>query len=375
MDMPMPSNSERLETALKQIKSEIRDTGGYTSPPQRKVLAKLNQNESPFDLPHSLKENILRDLCYMEWTRYPEHNCLALRAKLALKFELDPGQVVLGNGANALLFTVLTALIQAGDTIVTAPPSFSLFGLVGKIFQGRMVTVPLKPHFTYNRERLLQEVGSAKLTIFSSPCNPTGRCMDLKLLDALLRETEGMILFDEAYGEFHEESAVPMLAQHPNLLVMRTFSKAMGLAGARIGYLLANPRIAAELQKAAVPYNLNLFAIQAALRVLDIPQWTDQQIGKILEERRLLWDGLNGIPGVEPYPTDTNFILFRVADGPAVLKELEDRGVLIRDMGGYDQLKNCLRVTVGTPQENTLFLDALREILCGNRAVKEGAAS
>jgi histidinol-phosphate aminotransferase len=142
-----------------------------------------------------------------------------------------------------------------------------------------------------------------------------------------------------------------------------------------VGYLLAHERIAVELQKAAVPYNLNLFAIQAALHVLDIPRWTDLQIGRILEQRRFLWDGLNRIPGVEPYPAETNFILFRVQDGPSTLRKLEDRGVLIRDMGGYDQLKNCLRVTVGTPQENTLFLSALREVLCGRKAVREEARS
>ncbi|MFC1502527.1 histidinol-phosphate transaminase [bacterium] len=375
MDTPMPSHSERLVDVFKQIKPRILEMAGYQSPPQGKVIAKLNQNENPYELPDSLKEKILRDICYMDWSRYPENNCSALRKKLARHLGINADQVVLGNGSNALLHVVFTALIEPGDTVLVSPPSFSLFEHMAGLFQAKIVTVSRNPDFSYDRDPLIKSVRTVKLTIISSPCNPTGRCMDTELLTTLLRGTKGLILWDEAYGEFRQNSAVPLLAKHPNLLILKTFSKAMGLAGARIGYLLAHPLIAAELQKATVPYNLNIFSIQTALRLLDISRWTEYHIGKILEQRQFVWDALNRLDGVEPFPTEANFILFRVGDGPSVIKKLQDRGILVRNMNGYPRLRNCLRVTIGTPRENQLFLDALTEIVQSKKFAREEVIS
>jgi len=363
MGTPMLSGKERSDKILEQVKPQVRNLRGYVSPPQDRVVAKLNQNESPYDIPVRLKEKILKDLKAMPWSRYPEYNPNHLREKLAKRFGLTANQVVLGNGSNALIHVVVTAFLTPGDVVLLSSPSFSFFELVACLFQGSVVKVPRKPDFSYDREALLERASDAKLCIFASPDNPTGMAMDLALLEAILKKTRGVVLWDEAYGEFWGQSAVPLISRYPNLLVLRTFSKAFSLAGGRIGYLFGQESVVGELQKVTVPYNLNLFSVCAALCILEDSWWMESKIKKIIHERQKLFDFLNQIPKVKAYPSETNFILFWVPDGPIVLNQLKKRGVLVRDMGGYTELKNHLRVTVGTPEENAIFCHALQDIL------------
>jgi len=363
MGTQMQSNKESIDTVLKILKPEILGMSGYTAPPQGHVVAKLNQNENPYDLPEALKEEIFDALKKMEWSRYPAYDPPGVAQRLATRFHLTPEQVVLGNGSNQLLFTVINAVISKGDPLLISPPSFSLFELVARLNQAEIVQVLRKPDLSYDSAQMIEAVKRAKLTLISSPCNPTGISMDQALLKDMLENSAGFILWDEAYGEFTHENAVGLIKDYPNLLVMRTFSKAMALAGFRIGYLMGNNQVIQEIRKVNLPYNLNLMSSLLAGKLLDHMDWVEHCVQKIVRDRDQMFEQMNAIPGLQPYPSRANFILFRVPDGPDVLKRLQEQGVLVRNMGYYPMLDNCLRVNVGTEKENKIFLKTIRSVL------------
>jgi histidinol-phosphate aminotransferase len=255
------------------------------------------------------------------------------------------------------------AVVSRGDGVMVAPPTFGLFDLIARIFEGRVLSVDQIPGFQVDATRLLETAPKAKLTFLCSPNNPTGQSISLDLLETILDRSPGLVLWDEAYAEFNGVSARPLLERHPNLMVLRTFSKAFGLAGLRIGYLMGHAALMAQLSKVNIPYNVNLFSALAALRMLEHPGWMEARVREIVQERDRLTETLAAIPGIEPFPSQANFVLIRMPDGKAVFESLLAKGVLLRSVNGHTLLARCLRVTVGTPQENRIFVDALKETI------------
>ncbi|MBN2030009.1 histidinol-phosphate transaminase [bacterium] len=357
--MQTPYKKESNKPYLDAVKPEVRALVGYEAPPQGKVIAKLNQNENPYDLPESMRKEILDEMGKQAWTRYPTYGAPVLQEKLAKRYKLNADQVLVGHGSNQLLYATATAIIAPDDPIVINPPSFSLFELITRIYRGRVVSVLQKEGFVYDTDKLLEAVRTAKLTMICSPNNPTGGVMELDLLERILERTPGLVLWDEAYGEFWGKSAIPLIGKHPNLLVMRTFSKAFGMAGIRIGYLMGDVSLIREIRKVIVPYNINLFNQIAATRMLKNSDWIETHIRKVISERQWLFDQMKACTDVIPYPSEANFISFHVSDGPDILNKLKEQGILIRNMGNYAMMENCLRVTVGKPKENRIFIKAL----------------
>jgi histidinol-phosphate/aromatic aminotransferase/cobyric acid decarboxylase-like protein len=217
--------------------------------------------------------------------------------------------------------------------------------------------------FVYDAAALLEarREGSAAVTIVCSPNNPTGTSLPLADVERLCADGDGLVVIDEAYHEFAGETAVPLLARHPNLVVLRTFSKAMALAGLRIGYLLASPELVREIDKARLPYNLNFFSQMAALAAIEDQAELDRTVRHLVEARDRLLARLADVPGVRAWPSRANFFLLELlsADPKAVFESLCRRGVLVRDVTSYPMLDRCLRVSVGTDEENEAFLRAL----------------
>jgi histidinol-phosphate aminotransferase len=363
MDTPMPYSKESLEPVLKNFKPEVIALPGYVAPPQEGFTAKLNQNENPYDLPDELKQEIFQTMQQTHWSRYPDYFNTAFRESLAEYWNVQPEQILASNGSNQMLYAIASALITPGDRALVSSPSFSLFDLVAKIHQGSLKKIDQNDDFSNDEDTLLNASQNAKLTFLCSPNNPTGRTTDFYFLKRLLEATTGLVLWDEAYGEFHGSSAVPMLKAYPNLLVLRTFSKAFGMAGLRVGYLLGNPALLSEIQKVCVPYNLNLFSRTAALILLNHSDWVDAHIQKIVDERDLLFEELERIPQITPVSSDANFILIKTPDASSVFNGLKSQGVLIREVENHPLLKNYLRVTVGKPEENKIFIDALKQVV------------
>ena len=352
--------------ALRHVKPAVRGLRAYTLA-ARPAPVKVDQNESPRDLPAALKRVVLDQALARAWNRYPDFDPCELRDALARFAGWRADGILAGNGSNELIEAVLMVTVGAGTPVVIPEPTFSLYALLTEVLGGRPVRVPLGAGFAYDVDALIraQREHRATVQIVCSPNNPTGSLLRLADVARLCRETDALVVVDEAYHEFAGQSVAPLLHDHPNLIVLRTFSKAMAMAGLRVGYLMAAPELVAEIDKARLPYNLNVFSQAAALAVLGEAAVVESSVAGLVRAREALFRDLASIPGVRPYPSHANFILFALEGrAPArVFRALYERGVLVRDVSATPSLSACLRVSVGADEENAAFLAALRSVL------------
>jgi histidinol-phosphate aminotransferase len=351
---------------LRFVKPAVRAQRAYTLA-ARRAPVKINQNENPFDLPEPLKRRVLEQALRRPWSRYPELDPRELLVALARHAAWRPEGVLAGNGSNELIEALLLVTVAAGTRVLVPEPTFTLYGLLTRILGGQLVGVPLGPRFEYDVAALISAaLGSgAALSIVCSPNNPTGTGLGVADVARLCREAPGLVVVDEAYHEFSGRSVVPLLGEHRNLVVLRTFSKAMAMAGLRVGYLLAAPELVREIDKARLPYNLNFFSQQAALAALEECAVLEAGVKHLVALRDQLFQALAALPGVRPVPSEANFVLFELesADPKAVFEALFAQGVLVRDVTSYPRLGRCLRVSVGSEEENARFLECLGQAL------------
>ena len=326
---------------------------------------KLNQNESPFEVPEEVRDEILEFVRKHSFSRYPGLLAVPLAEKLSEVLGLPKNWVLVGHGSNELIWALIQTVLGRGDRVVVPVPAFALFTHYPKVVEAELVEVPAKEDLSFDVERLLSEAGNpeTRLVLIASPSNPTGAALGLRDVEHLCRATRGLVLLDEAYFQFAKEDALSLLPKHPNLILLRTFSKAFHLAGMRVGYLLAQPETSEAVSKCKLPFSVDALAQMAAMAMLARQDWVDEKAGYIVRERERLFRELGTLPGVRPYPSQANFILFRVPDARKVFEGLLEQGILIRDVSHYPQLADCLRVTVGLKSENEAFLKALRQVL------------
>jgi histidinol-phosphate aminotransferase len=326
----------------------------------------LNQNENPWDAPLRIKEETLSRLALRPWSRYPDFVPASLRERLAQFASWTPDGVIAGNGSNELIQALLMVTIGETRRVLISEPTFALYRQVTTVLGGQVQSVPLQTDLQYDVSALLRNIEETQpqVTIICSPNNPTGCAISDADLRTILEAARGLVVIDEAYHEFAEHSVVPLLNDYDNLVVLRTFSKAMALASLRLGYLLAAPRLVTEIRKAVLPYNLNAFSQTAAEVALEMYESELRPLVKmILAERDRLFDQLNQCHGLAPVPSRANFMVVRSELPPAqVFTELITRDILIRDVSRYPMLNDYFRFSVGTPEENDLLLQALREV-------------
>jgi len=355
-----------VQDPLRHIKPAVRSIAAYTLA-AREAAVKLNQNENPYDLPEAVKRRVLDRALGRPWSRYPEFDPKELLERLAIVAGWRPDGILAGNGSNELIEALLLVTVGPGTRVVIPEPTFTLYALLTKVLGGETIRVALGPELEYQADELrrVRRELAAPLTIVCSPNNPTGGLLSADEVSRLCDDGDGLVVVDEAYHEFSGQSVVSLLARHPNLVVLRTFSKAMGMAGLRVGYLLASPEIVREVNKARLPYNLNFFSQAAALAALDEADTLRANVERIVAAREDLLYRLYRVPGVRPFPSKANFILLELAeaDPRAVFESVYRRGVLVRDVTSYPRLQRCLRVSVGTEPENEAFLSALRHAL------------
>ena len=361
---------------LQHVKPAVRQIGAYTLA-ARHAAVKVNQNENPFDLPEEVKRRVVEQAMARSWSRYPDFDPQELLEKLAAFAGWRADGVLAGNGSNELIEALLLVTVGPGTRVLVPEPTFTLYALMTKILGGELLPAKLGPDFEYLPQDLVstREALRPSVTIVCSPNNPTGSFLEPDDVAALCAGSDGLVVIDEAYHEFAGRSVVPLLAHHPNLVVLRTFSKAMGMAGLRVGYLLASPELVREVNKARLPYNLNFFAQMAAIAALEERALLQERVDLLVRERDELYRRLAHLAGVRPYPSRANFILFELedADPRAVFEEIYQRGVLIRDVSASPRLSRCLRVSVGSEAENEAFLEALRHALTAQRFLKRRA--
>ncbi len=359
-----------MSDPLRHVKPACRAVSAYTLAADRAAV-KLNQNENPWDLPEDLKRRVLEQALRRPWSRYPDFDPAELRARLAEFAGWRPDGVLAGNGSNELIEALFLVSVAPGTRVVLPQPTFTLYALLTTLLGGEAVSVALGESFEYDAAAFVaaQHAAGAALVLVCSPNNPTGSALDPGGVARLCRECDALVVVDEAYHEFSGASAAPLLREHANLVVLRTFSKALGMAGLRVGYLLASPELVREIDKARLPYNVNFFSQAAALLALDEAALLRERVARLCALREELQDALRGVPGVaRVYPSRANFILFELerAAPRDVFRALLARGVLVRDVSGYPRLGRCLRVSVGAPEENAAFLLALRAALGAN---------
>jgi histidinol-phosphate/aromatic aminotransferase/cobyric acid decarboxylase-like protein len=391
---------------LRHVKPAVRALSAYTLA-RREAPVKLNQNENPWDLPEPLKRRVLEQALARPWSRYPEFDPRELLEALARFSGFRPDGILAGNGSNELIEALLLVTVGPGTKVVIPQPTFTLYALLTTILGGEPVTVPMRceaqaitggaavrradggtgasacaaelisersvpsvrpladaPRFSYDLEALIgaRRASRASVVVVCSPNNPTGTSLPLAGVERLCAESDALVVLDEAYHEFSGQSAVPLLERHPNLVVLRTFSKAMALAGLRVGYLLASPELVREVNKARLPYNVNFLSQAAAVAAIgEYEGALAPTVRRLVGERERLLARLADVPGVRAFASDANFFLLECTgvDPKAVFAALLRRGVLVRDVTSYPMLSRFLRVSVGSEAENDAFLHAL----------------
>ncbi len=320
----------------------------------REAETKLNQNENPFDFPMELKQELADEIVRRAWNRYPDFESNALRSAIANAYGLAPENILAGNGSNELLAAAIGTFVGPGTPVVIPRPTFTLYEKLVTVAGGSIINVDIDPRSGLLPLESMLMPGA--VVIVCSPNNPTGGVLPGGGIARLL-ERGATVLFDRAYGDFAEES-VRMPALHDRLVTFSTFSKAWGLAGLRVGWLASTAATAREVRKVKLPYSLNIISEAAAVIALRNRHLRDANVTRIVRERERMFAAMRGI--VECFPTSANFIAFRTRR--PLFEDFCARGILVRDLSSYHGLAGCLRVSVGTAEENDRFLQALKEI-------------
>jgi len=359
---------------MKQVRpprAELADLVGYDAKEIRADVV-LSANENPHNLPGELLDKLADRVRHdIEFNRYPDPLSSHLRGLIAEANGLEPSNVLVGNGGDEIILDVLLAWGGPGRTIVDLPPTFAMYGIDARMTGTSVVEVPRGPEFEVDADALMAEAGSgrADIIVVSNPNNPTGTMAPEQLLIDVLKATDALVLVDEAYFEFSRTTMRPHMSRHGNLAILRTFSKAFSFAGLRAGYLLAHEDVIAELTKVRQPYSVNRFTQVAASLAFRDRMVFEAGVRDTMRTRDTLLHVLSAMPGIEVFPSEANFVLFRVEHASAVWRDLlHDHSILVRDFSRTPGLENCLRVTIGTDEEIARFLAAMDEIMASRRA-------
>jgi len=347
------------------LREDLRDFQPYQAN-DVEYLIKLDANESPFDLPDCVKKQLAFELMgKSDFNRYPDPGGRELRGAIAEACGVDREEVVLGNGSDELIQILVHAFINKGEVALCPVPSFVMYKICTQIGGGIAVEIPLDENFEYQMDAYYKAIEeyNPKMIFLCSPNNPTGNTLSEQEIIKLAEGYRGVIVVDEAYCEFSGGSLSKRIVRYPNIIVLRTFSKAMGLAGLRIGYLICNKDLALQINKVKPPYNLNRFSQRAAVLMLKNQDIIKERIRYIIKQREELYRQLNGMAKVRTFPSQANFLLIQVPDADRIAKRLLDEGILVRGFQRDSRLKDCLRITVGLEEENRSFVRELRRIL------------
>lgn len=357
-----------MTNPLEHIKPAVRAMKAYTLIPHT-YRYKMNQNENPLGYPPDLKAQVMARIEQQDWARYPDFDLVELTEALAAHLGVQPTQVLVGNGSNEIIYNTMAVTLRDGDSVVIPVPTFSVYKLVATVM-GATVREPIMRSdalFALPTDEVIQQADEhrARLVVLCTPNNPTGRSVPIEEVRRICREVDSLVLIDEAYQEFSSQNLLGLVAEFPNVILLRTFSKAMALGGMRVGYCVTHEALAHEIHKGKLPYALNAFSEAAAVVALQNMPLFQAEVDQILYERDRLYATLDALPFAHPVPSDANFIIARF-DGftpQQVFHHLLERGILVRDISGNVGLGEYLRLSVGAPEENDALIEALGEMV------------
>ena len=335
------------------VKKEVASLRAYQAK-EIPCRIKLDANESPYGFQDALKA-----VAMIPTNRYPDPEAKALKTILAKGLGVKTQNLLQGNGSDELIYCLIAAF---GGPVLYPVPTFSMYGIISQALGQKKKEVPLDRDFDIDLDRMMAALRKErpKLVFLSTPNNPTGNCFSSEKILKIIGESKGIVVVDEAYQPFSgEKGFVPLLRDYKNLVILRTLSK-IGLAALRFGFLVADEEIVDEVNKVRLPFNVNGLSQAVAVEALKKKKVLKAAIREIADERDRMISAMENIKGVTPFPSEANFILFRVKDPHKVYGRLLEKGILVRNIS--DAVAGCLRVTIGTPRENVLFLRALGKI-------------
>lgn len=358
-----------MSAASKVIRPEIQAMHAYPVS-DATGMVKLDVMESPYRLPEPLAAEIGALVAKLAMNRYPVPSAEKLRALIREVMQVPTGcDVLLGNGSDECIQYITASIACEGAVVMAPAPSFAMFSMHALFYRLRFVGVPLREDFSLDLEAFIAAMEKEKpaLVWLAFPNNPTGNAFAVADIERILRAAPGLVVLDEAYQPFAGATFMPRLAEFENMVVMRTVSK-IGMAGLRLGYVSGRPEWLDAFNKTRSPFNINVLTEAVAIKLLQNKNLLDAQAAQVLAERERLRPVLERLTGLEVFPSAANFLLARVAGGKGagtrVFENMKAQGVLVKDFsGGHPLMDNCLRLTIGTPDENRAMVAALREAL------------
>jgi len=342
------------------IRSDIRSLSAYHVPDSSGMI-KLDAMENPYSLPDSLRDEWARKIGESNINRYPDADMSALRQRIAEREGVDANQVLIGNGSDEIIQMLLMA--ADGGACAVPKPTFVMYEHISKWLKRHVASMPLKSDFSLDAKAFLNMCAREKASIafLACPNNPTGNMWSREDIQLIADNFRGLLVIDEAYGPFADQTYSDMIGR--NVMLLRTFSK-LGMAGLRLGYALGDAGIIADLNKVRLPYNINSLTQISAEFFLDHYAVFEEQARNICQERERISAALTALENVEVFPSQANFLLLRLAKADDVFSGLKDAGILIKNLHAKGSLlQDCLRVTIGLPEENDRFINALKELI------------
>lgn len=333
---------------------------------ERDWKIKVNANESTMHLPPIVEDRLLGRLSQIAFHRYPNEQMDFLREQIGEAYEVSKGHVIIGNGSSEIIEKTFHAFGGSGKKIVFPSPSFSMYGIYAKAAEAEGITVELEADFSLDVRQFIDTVNreEAALAVICNPNNPTGNVLTHDAVEEIASHISCAFLIDEAYMEFYGESATrTLLAKCPHMMVARTFSKAYGLAGVRVGYMLAAPGIIEMLEKTYMPYHMNVLSLVTADTVFQMRYEFEPRIDMMVAERKRMQEALSKLACIKVYPSEANFLLIEYDQAAALHEEMVAAGIGLRAFSSFPRLSNCLRISMGTREENDAWFALLKSFV------------
>lgn len=357
----MSTKSSKTKDISTLIRPQVRKLAAYHVD-ETPVRIKLDAMENPFLLPIAARREMAEVVRNTPINRYPDPSANEVKSAIASFWKMKPAQMILGNGSDELIQSIILAF---GGPVLVPVPTFAMYELTSRALAQTVITVPLDDTFDLDADLLLTKAKErkARVIFLACPNNPTGNRFSDKAIRKVLDNARAAVVIDEAYFSFSGRTWLPLLKKYPNMIILRTLSK-IGFAGLRIGVLAASQAIVDELNKIRLPYNINSLSQAITVTALKHNKVINRQISLLISQRERSYNALSKLQGVSAYPSETNFIMIRTsADATVIHGKLKKAGILIKNLNKPGPLKNCLRVTIGTPEENKEFFTALKTIL------------
>ena len=331
--------------------------------PYHPECIKLNQNESPFDIPVSIKQKICEKLVEKKWNQYPQKDPVGLIKLLSDYTNFSSQGIVVGNGSIELIQAIYTTLCDINDSIVMISPGYTVFPREASIRNLKYKEIPLKEDYSFDVDAIIEASQNAKVVIFANPNNPTGTAISLSEIERIAKSFNGILVIDEAYYEFYDVTALPLLEKYKNIIIIRTCSKVFSIAGIRIGYIIANPEIALQIDKAKPLFSIGILQKTIGEEILKNREYIKDVAKSVIRERELMFNEIKKLKNIVPIPSKTNFFLLKILNNDAskVFYFLKENKILVRHFN-IPGLKNTIRVSIGTPEENKYVLENLRKL-------------